>query len=523
MFGSTGIKGLDIILGRSKFPPDEADSGFRLLIRGVPGTGKTTLGLHMLHHQLVNKNNSPEKEITNTGLIIYLQETIESLNRLSALFQLDFKPNPPATARVAFDEYRKNFPFIKSWINGQITRYGHEIKMCIFIDGLSLAKSSITEPYMMHDFILRLLTELPRRNLFLIIANEDEILAKDNFFQHMVDGVFDLSISDNSQRHRFIEIKKCRYIDFFKGKHGFELFQRPKTRESLLQVYPNPACHFLIAKTEAEQYLSQKSFPEPVPTNIIGLERIVRGLSSNNFLRYGDVFVVCAEPGTDKIGMGLSFLSAPSLLNQSQAESFSNYRCAWLSFGCSSIDRSLCLEAYKSRFKTIANSYCKFDTIDMPEADMNFIEIDRPSIAMHPDRVLFQFSQIISVNNQKPIRVIVDGLNNIGREFEDAKKMVEYTIMIIRILRYYQTAAIVFIDLPRCSQPIGNISMEWAEEADFVGHLRRSKIDGKFVETFMITKSRYFGFSSDFYKVGIDKQTGLTTLMNMEAEHRVSS
>ena len=101
----------------------------------------------------------------------------------------------------------------------------------------------------MHDFILRLLIEFPCENLFLIVATEDNLLTNDNFFQHLVDCVIDLTISANIQRHRFLKVKKCRYIDYFRGKHGFEMFQN-KEKESNLQIYPSPSCLFLLAKKQ---------------------------------------------------------------------------------------------------------------------------------------------------------------------------------------------------------------------------------------------------------------------------------
>ena len=46
---------------------------------------------------------------------------------------------------------------------------------------------------------------------------------------------------------------------------------------------------------------------------------------------------------------------------------------------------------------------------------------------MHPDGILFQLMEFFSKTKNNVVRIIVDGLNNIGREFDDSKKIVEYS------------------------------------------------------------------------------------------------
>lgn len=495
---STGIEGLDIILGHSDFPPDEAEKGFRLLIRGVPGTGKTTLGLHLINHQLSKASTFDSSEEKTKGLIIYLQEEIKSMDRLSALFKLDFKKSPPDTARVSVGEYKKKFPFIKSWIRKQIDNHDKKVKLCVFIDGLSLAQSIFDSSQTMHDFILRLLTELPCENLFLIIATEDNLLTNDNFSQHLVDCVIDLTISANIQRHRFLEIKKCRYIDYFRGKHGFEMYQRDNEK-STLQVYPSPGCHLLLARKKNEYEKNQEireSLRPTISSGIINLEKIISGSSdySGNILTSGDSFVITAEPGTDKIGFGLSFLSAIF----SEKDAVLNQKSLWLSFGYSSLYRLLSFQTYKKRFPHLYDDYTAYNTA---QAATNFTEIYRKSIAMHPDKILFQLIEYLSQNKENIIRIAIDGINNIGREFDDPKKTTEYMFMLTRILRYFNVVGIIFLELSRNLQSLNDIPMEWAEEADFIGHLGQKEVENSLIQTFMLTKSRYSNFSTRCYQV----------------------
>ena len=278
--------------------------------------------------------------------------------------------------------------------------------------------------------------------------------------------------------------------------------------KSTLQIYPSPACHFLLARKQNDKQQCDEKTKEAggrvITSGIVNLERIIRGSSSQeNFIKLGDSFVITTEPGTDKISFGLSFLSN---IDKNKPE----HKSVWVSFGYSPLDRTLFFETYKKRFHYLSENYCKYNPKGL---NKNFVEIDRPSTVMHPDRILFQLTEYLSKNKESVVRVVIDGINNTGREFNDSNKVTEYIFMIIRILRYFGAIGIVFLDLQKNLQPLNHISMEWAEEADFVGHLGRKKVKNKLIQTFMVSKSRYPKFSTKLYEIKNDDNN--TKILNL--------
>ena len=476
---STGIRGLDIIFGNIKFPPSDAQNGYRLLIQGVPGSGKTSLGLHLLHHQLTS-NIQKREEKKSHGLVMYYQEDVVELDRMAHQFQLDFINHPPDTVKVGVEEFSSNFPFLREWLANR----SEDSQLCILIDGLSLIKSA--QPNKIHEYLMQLLLEIPRKNLLLIIITEENIIANDAFFEYMVDGVLKLSIGEERQRHRFLEITKFRYIDFVRGKHSFELFQDPQTNKSSLQVFPKPATYFV--KPYERSHENDNS--HQIDCAIDGLEETIRGLPSPYSslrdqempFKPGDVFVITAEPGDEKYAMGLTFLSP-------LAEKENLERGFWVNFGHNTLTAKLSNTPYKTRFSELRK---KIHFHGAQDSDSEtFVEISRTNAAMHPDRVFFQFMEQMKTDQDKPARVVIDNISHIGSELNDPSRVSEYILWISRVMKQFNAVTFIFVDLPHAFQPISDINLEWEESADYVGHLRWFEINNQLTTTFVLTKSKF--------------------------------
>jgi len=497
----TGIEGLDLILGNISFPPLGMAYGCRLLIRGLPGTGKTTLGLHLFHHQLVELCSQQGEGGLSSGLIMSFLEAPGELDRIAFQFGLDFKDCPPDIAVLKMGEFT-DFGFTQTWID---EREGKDY-LCILIDGLSILKSQNQNK--LHKSLATLLTKIRMKNLFLIIIAEEDITGQDHFFEHMVDGVINLNVDDSPHRHRYLEITKLRYIDYVRGRHGFDMHQNIDG-SSTLEVYPNPACHFirLVAKQDsanrrvrqspkktgiagAEEGAESPGQRPKFRCGIIGLGGIIHGTKTSDGpeLQAGDVFLVTAEAGTDKISMGLSFLSP---ITSQKGE-----KGLWLSFGPSSLARVFSREAYTDRFNELVSLYWRSNHQGSDQDTSRFDEICCASGVFHPDQVVANLMHYLTDNADYATRVVVDGLTNIGRELNDQSKVVEYTIWLARLLAKSKAVSLLLVDLSQAFQPIGDIPMEWEAEADFVGHLRWFEINNQLNLTFVLTKSRYSTFKS---------------------------
>lgn len=490
MKNSSGIRGLDIILGDVDFPPMNSTNGYRLLIQGAPGSGKTSMGLHLLHHQLIS-NIQRQKKDQSHGLVMYYQEDAIELDRIAYQYQLDFEKHPPDTVKVGVEEFSKNFPFLREkWL----AERSENLKLCILVDGLSLIKRS--QPDKIHEYLMQLLLEIPRKNLFLIIIAEENIVASDTFFEYMVDGVINLSIGKERQRHRFLEITKFRYVDFMRGKHGFELFHDPVTNKSCLQVFPRPATYF------AKQYAGFSSTNKigHLKCAIHGLEETINGLSAlyppiqdqEKPFKSGDVFVITAEPGNEKYAMGLTFLS-PLI------EEKSNERGIWVNFGHNSLADFLNSTPYKSRFDKLRQIlFAKGQNgIDI----QSFFEISRTNSSMHPDRITLQLMEQMKKSQGAPVRVVIDNISHIGSEFNEPERVSEYILWISRVMKQFNAVTLIFVDLSHAFQPISDINLEWEEVADYIGHLRWFEINNQLTPTFVLTKSKFSTFRSVPYYI----------------------
>lgn len=496
----TGIKGFDMILGRKVvFPPEETQFGYRLLIRGLPGTGKTTLGLHLFHQKLNSRYPELPDGNQSKGLIISFQESAWELDSIASKFGLNPKKDLYNYAMLLIDEFPE-FGYTTKWINER----SENDYLCILIDGLSILKSVKVEE--LHKHLASLLSKIRRKNLFLIIIAEEDIAGEDHFFEYMVDGVINLTIDDRPHGHRFLEVSKLRYIDYVRGRHGFEMSQDPDGL-SKLQVYPSTACHYIlqVANGWKGKKKDAKGSPKEIYTvesGIIGLENIIHGgrIEESKLgkhkpgLQIGDVFIVTAEPETDKIGLGLSFLS-PITTPKSLEKGL------WVSFNPSTLEKVFSPGFHKPQLSDLAKLYGDLAKLYNDKSG-EFAEICCSSGVFHPDKVVFEMMESLSAETDHPTRVIIDGLTNIGRELNDPSKVVEYTIWLARLLAKSNAVSFIFVDLPSAFQPIGNIPMEWDAEATYVGHLRWFEINNQLNLTFVLTKSRYTPFKSIPHYVG---------------------
>jgi KaiC/GvpD/RAD55 family RecA-like ATPase len=510
-------RGFKNLIFNCEFPPSEIKSGYRLLIKGFPGTGKTTLGLHLLNSFLLNDENSQ-------GLILYYQENPKEYNTIKDNFGLNFYSNDPEAFSLSKSEFKNGYPFLNKWIDAK-KKTGFQ-NLCVLVDGLSILKSF--EPLDIYKYLNELMTKVHQANLLLIIIAEENIIGNGNFFEYIADGVIRLSVEQQRQRHRYIEITKMRYLEYSRGKHGFELTKLPWNKNSILRIYPKPSTHLIntrqLLATNNDLHLS---------SGIQELDHILGGTQESGALQPGDTFVIICEPGTRKLDWGLSFLQAEISNNMRVAEPGHLNPVLWASFGPSQLFSALMKNPYKTNFFYFLKNYKCFDpyrdklvrkgyysakenvisklrkenpisNIDELLAQVDLYssialtDLEKPSRSMHPDRVIDCIMRTTNYHENKktPLRIVVDDFNNIGRDFAEYKQTSEYIISLARILKQCNAISLIFVDLLFTFQPAGEIEMPWINEVDFVGHLRWFDINNEINMAFSLIKSRYDNFNS---------------------------
>lgn len=226
----TGIKGFDEILHGGLIPRRS------YLIRGGPGTGKTTLGLHFLI-------NDPEKD----GLFVTLGETEGQLRgnaeraglSMDGLDVLDLSPGHG-------DESSGTYSLLESWdvegnaIHDGILAYVREHQpRRIFIDSLSQMRYLSADTFQFRKQVLSLLRRLTGEGATVVFTSEQAPGDDDQALPVLSDGVISLEQTDNGRRCRITKFRGSSFAesshDFHLGNGGLTLYPR---------LVPDQHCRF---------------------------------------------------------------------------------------------------------------------------------------------------------------------------------------------------------------------------------------------------------------------------------------
>lgn len=206
---SSGVDGLDTILNGGFL------RGATFLIRGGPGQGKTTLGLHFL-------SKAAEDE---ASLFIGFQESDDALKNNALAVGLD-------TSNITFlnlcpdetffSQQNKYDVFSSSEVESgplsdSIMASVESIRpKRVFIDSLTQFRFLSTDVFQYRKEILSLLSFLTARGATVLFTSEHSPSTPDDDLQFLADGVISLGNNDLGQ---FVSIKKFRGSGFHRGTH----------------------------------------------------------------------------------------------------------------------------------------------------------------------------------------------------------------------------------------------------------------------------------------------------------------
>ncbi|HOJ14960.1 MAG TPA: ATPase domain-containing protein, partial [Deltaproteobacteria bacterium] len=221
---STGISGLDEILDGGLIP------GRTYLVRGGPGKGKTTLGLHFL----VSGKAKGDK-----ALFISLGEPESSVRRnaerqgldLGGVSFLDLSPTPAFFAEVETYDIFSPAEVEREPITRRIVEEVENLKPSrVFIDSMTQFRYLAADPFQYRKQVLSFLRFLVERNATVLFASESSSEAPDDDLQFVCDGVIRLN---DAPEGRSLSVSKFRGSSFLGGRHamvlggrGMEVFPR---------------------------------------------------------------------------------------------------------------------------------------------------------------------------------------------------------------------------------------------------------------------------------------------------------
>jgi circadian clock protein KaiC len=211
---STGVAGLDEILQGGLLP------GRSYLVRGGPGTGKTTLGLHFL------ATGAAQGE---TGLFITLEENAGFLRSdseqigidLTGIEILDLSPESGYFAEVqAYDIFSPS-EVEREPLTNQITESVDRIApKRVFLDPLTQFRYLSSDIFQFRKQVLSFLRFLMDRGVTVLFTSESSANMPDDDLQFLADGIINL---DFDEFGRNLTITKFRGSEFVGRSHTMKL------------------------------------------------------------------------------------------------------------------------------------------------------------------------------------------------------------------------------------------------------------------------------------------------------------
>ncbi len=280
---ATGIAGLDIVL----------DGGFlkgsTVLVQGLPGAGKTTLGLQFIYHGATYCDE--------VGLIVSFEEFPTQMLRDAMNFGWDFQPLIQAgkvvllasSPQAFYQQIRDPNSELNNLLSaGRIQR--------VLIDSLSHFQRLTSDPIELRELLNSLLNRLRQSQVTALLTQEVRWSEGEvSLEQYAVDAVVQLFFEpiNRVQRRRFLEVLKARGQSFQPGRHSMEI------TDGGIKVYPIP-----LPRGRDRELTMRR-----VATGVPGLDRMLGG----GFLE-GFATLVAGETGTGKSTLVRQFI-AHGLLN----------------------------------------------------------------------------------------------------------------------------------------------------------------------------------------------------------------
>ncbi|WP_319422530.1 ATPase domain-containing protein [Pleurocapsa sp. FMAR1] len=275
---STGIDGLDEILVGGLITHQA------YLIKGQPGSGKTTLGFHFLGAGIAQ---------AETSLFISFSESEARLRGNAqeigiSLEQVEFLDLSPTEDYFSQDQSYDIFSpaeVEKAPITQKIIDAVERIKpQRIFLDAITQFRFLTADPFSFRKQVQSFLRFMLERNITLLFTSEGSDRHPDDDLQFMSDGVIELQMTSD---RRTIKVNKFRGSDFAKGIHDLILSDRG------MEVFPR-----LVPET-----LQREFQPETISAGIPEIDELLHG-----GIERGTTTIITGPSGVGKSSFGMQFM-----------------------------------------------------------------------------------------------------------------------------------------------------------------------------------------------------------------------
>ncbi len=275
---STGISGLDEILSGGLIATQA------YLVKGQPGSGKTTLGFHFLNAGI------SQGEV---GLLISFSEPEDRLRRnaelshidLSAVEFLDLSPSADFFTEDETYDIFSPAEVEKTPLTENIIATIDRIKpQRVFLDAIDQFRYLAKDDFQFRKQIQSFLRFMRDRDITLMFTSEGSDRHPDDDLQFISDGVIQLHTTPQS---RNILVTKYRGSGFFDGYHDLQLSDRG------IEVFPG-----LVAETHQREFI-----PEAISSGIPEIDEMLHG-----GIERGTITVISGPSGVGKSTFGVQFM-----------------------------------------------------------------------------------------------------------------------------------------------------------------------------------------------------------------------
>lgn len=220
---STGIYGLDEIL-KGGLLKNRA-----YLLRGGPGSGKTTFGFHFLMEGMkkaepslfITLGESKEQLLTNASLL--------GLNLDKVKF-LDLSPSAEFFAQMESYDIFSPADVEREPVTQTIINTVEEIQpKRVFIDSMTQFRYLAPDTYQFRKQALSFIRYLTEKGATVVFTSEASVEAPDDDLMFLSDGIINLVVKEDA---KYVYVSKLRGGDFVSGLHSYII------KQGGVEVYP---------------------------------------------------------------------------------------------------------------------------------------------------------------------------------------------------------------------------------------------------------------------------------------------
>ncbi|CAN5872116.1 ATPase domain-containing protein [soil metagenome] len=279
---ATGVKGLDEVLNGG-LVPERA-----YLVRGGPGTGKTTLGLHFLEAGVDNGESTLLITLESNEAQLRADAAAQGLD-MTGIEVLDLSPSREFFAQSQTYDIFSPADVERDPTTQKIVQAIGQLKPTrVFVDAMTTLRYLSTDAYQFRQQALSFLRYLVERGATVLMSSEPTTSVPDDDLCYMSDGILDLEVSPrHGTLRRSLSVRKLRGSDFAGGRHAIRL-----TDEGMI-LYP-----ILVPGSHQREFTV-----EQVSSGLPELDELLGG-----GIERGTITILSGPSGVGKTTLGMHFM-----------------------------------------------------------------------------------------------------------------------------------------------------------------------------------------------------------------------